>query len=115
MAKPLVLGMTPPRSGCRSKLTSKTIERDEGVRPPSCHLAQHSDNQASTLIRLLESCGRPDTAVAEGSWPDAMQRSPRRVRSSAKDVINNTARAAFDLGRRAARQGMQSIKRDGNR
>ncbi|WP_255475600.1 hypothetical protein [Synechococcus sp. A15-127] len=51
----------------------------------------------------------------EGSWPDAMQRSPRRVRRSAKDVIKNTAQTAWDLGRRAARQGMQSIKRSSDR
>ena len=51
----------------------------------------------------------------EGSWPDAMQRSPRRVRSSAKDAIKNIAQAAWDLGGRAARQGMQSIKKDGYR
>ena len=51
----------------------------------------------------------------EGSWPDAMQRSPRRVRSTAKDVIQSTAKAAVGLGRRAARLGMESIKRASNR
>ena len=52
-----------------------------------------------------------------------MQRSPRRVRSTAKDVIKSTAKdvikstakAAVGLGRRAARLGMDSIKRASNR
>jgi hypothetical protein len=44
-----------------------------------------------------------------------MQRSPRRVRSTAKDVIKSGAQAAIDLGRRAARLGMDSIKRASNR
>ena len=45
-----------------------------------------------------------------------MQRSPRRrVRSTAKDVIKSTAQAAVGLGRRAARLGMESIKRASNR
>ena len=51
----------------------------------------------------------------EGSWPDAMQRSPLRVRSTAKDLIKSAAQAAVDLGRQAARLGMQSIKKEGNR
>ena len=51
----------------------------------------------------------------EGSWPDVMQRSPLRVRSTTKDVIKNTAQAAVDLGRRAARLGMESIKRASER
>ena len=44
-----------------------------------------------------------------------MQRSPRRVRSTAKDVMQSTAKAAVGLGRRAARLGMQSINKEGNR
>ncbi|QNJ03426.1 hypothetical protein SynPROSU1_01828 [Synechococcus sp. PROS-U-1] len=44
-----------------------------------------------------------------------MQRSPRRVRSSAKDLIKSSAKAAIDLGRQAARLGMESIKRASNR
>ena len=44
-----------------------------------------------------------------------MQRSPRRVRSTAKDVIKSTAQAAVGLGLRAARLGMESIKRASNR
>ena len=44
-----------------------------------------------------------------------MQRSPRRVRSTAKDVIKTTAQAAVDLGRRAAQLGMETIKRASNR
>jgi len=44
-----------------------------------------------------------------------MQRSPRRVRSTAKDVIKSTAKAAVGLGRLAARLGMESIKRASNR
>ena len=51
----------------------------------------------------------------EGSWPDAMQRSPLRVRSTAKDLIKSTAQAAIGLGRQAARLGMESIKRAGSR
>ena len=44
-----------------------------------------------------------------------MQRSPRQARSTAKDVIKSGAQAAVDLGRRAARLGMESIKRASNR
>ena len=44
-----------------------------------------------------------------------MQRSPRRVRSTAKDVIQSTAKAAVGLGRRAADLGMETIKRASNR
>ncbi len=44
-----------------------------------------------------------------------MQRSPRRVRSTAKDLIQSTAKAAVGLGRQAARRGMESIKRASNR
>ena len=70
------IGMTPARSWCRSKLTDKTNQRDEGVRPPSCHLAQHSGNRASTLISLLENCGRPAATIPASTWspshwPDA--------------------------------------------
>ena len=44
-----------------------------------------------------------------------MQRSPHRVRSTAKDVIKSTAKAAVGLSRQAARLGMESIKRASNR
>ena len=44
-----------------------------------------------------------------------MQRSPHRVRSTAKDVIQSTAKKVVGLGRRAARLGMDSIKRASNR
>jgi len=44
-----------------------------------------------------------------------MQRSPLRVRSTAKDLIKGAAQAAVDLGRQAARLGMQSINKEGNR
>jgi hypothetical protein len=44
-----------------------------------------------------------------------MQRSPRRVRNTAKDLIKSTAQAAIGLGRQAARLGMESIKRASNR
>ena len=44
-----------------------------------------------------------------------MQRSPHRVRSTAKDVIKSTAKAAVELGHRAARLGMESMKRASNR
>jgi len=44
-----------------------------------------------------------------------MQRSPLQVRSTTKDLIKSTAQAAMGLGRRAARLGMESIKRASNR
>ena len=68
-----------------------------------------------SLLQLGDRVTRRAPRWPEGSWPDAMQRSPRRrVRSTAKDVIKNTARAAVDLGRRAARLGMKSIKGTSN-
>ena len=74
---------------------------------------------ASRLRRSLLQLGdRVDRRVPrwpEGSWPDAMQRSPLRVRSTAKDLIKSAAQAAVDLGRQAARLGMQSINKEGNR
>ena len=68
-----------------------------------------------SLLQLGERLTRRVQRWPEGSWPDAMQRSPRRVRGTAKDVIKSTAQAAVDLGRRAARLGMESIKRTSNR
>ena len=68
-----------------------------------------------SLLQLGDKVTRRVPRWPEGSWPDAMQRSPLRVRSSAKDVIKTTARAAVDLGRRAASLGMESIKRASNR
>ena len=68
-----------------------------------------------SLLQLGDKVTRRVPRWPEGSWPDAMQRSPRRVRSTAKDVIKTTARAAVDLGRRAARLGKESIKRASNR
>ena len=68
-----------------------------------------------SLLQLSDRVGRRVRRWPEGSWPDAMQRSPRRVRSTAKDVIKSTAQAAVGLGRRAARLGMESIKRVSNR
>ena len=68
-----------------------------------------------SLLQLGDHVGRRVPRWPEGSWPDAMQRSPRRVRSTAKDVIKSTAKAAVGLGRRAARLGMDSIKRASNR
>ena len=68
-----------------------------------------------SLQDLGDRVGRRVPRWPEGSWPDAMQRSPRRVRSTAKDLIKSTAKAAVGLGRRAARMGMESIKRASNR
>ena len=68
-----------------------------------------------SLLQLSDRVGRHLRRWPEGSWPDAMQRSPRRVRSTAKDVIKSSAKAAVGLGRRAARLGMESIKRASNR
>ena len=68
-----------------------------------------------TLLQLGDRVGRRVHRWPEGSWPDAMQRSPRRVRSTAKDLIQSNAQAALGLGRRAARLGMESIKRASNR
>ena len=69
-----------------------------------------------SLLQLGDRVTRRVPRWPEGSWPDAMQRSPRRrVRSTAKDVIKSTAQAAVGLGRRAARLGMESIKRASNR
>ena len=68
-----------------------------------------------SLIQLGDRVGRRVPRWPEGSWPDAMQRSPRRVRSTAKDVIKSGAQAAVDLGRRAAHLRVESIKRASNR
>ena len=68
-----------------------------------------------SLLQLGDRVTRRVPRWPEGSWPDAMQRSPRRVRSSAKDLIKSSAKAAIDLGRQAARLGMESIKRASNR
>ena len=68
-----------------------------------------------SLLQLGARVGSRAPSLPEGSWPDAMQRSPRRVRSTAKDVIKSTAQAAVGLGLRAARLGMESIKRASNR
>ena len=68
-----------------------------------------------SLLQLGDRVGRRMQSWPEGSWPYAMQRSPRRVRSTAKDVIKITAQAAVGLGRRAARLGMKSIKQASNR
>ena len=68
-----------------------------------------------SLLQLSDRVGRRVPRWPEGSWPDAMQRSPRRVRSTAKDVIKSTAQAAVGLGHRAARLGMESIKRASKR
>ena len=68
-----------------------------------------------SLLQLGDRVTRRVPRWPEGSWPDAMQRSPRRVRSSPKDLIKSTAQAAIDLGRQAARLGMESIKRTSNR
>ena len=69
-----------------------------------------------SLLQLGDRVTRRVQRWPEGSWPDVMQRSPRRqVRSTAKDVIKNTAQAAVGLGRRAARLGMESIKGTINR
>ena len=68
-----------------------------------------------SLLQLGDRITRRVPRWPEGSWPDAMQRSPLRVRSTAKDLIKSTAQAAVDLGRQAARLGMQSIKKEGNR
>jgi len=68
-----------------------------------------------SLRQLGDRVGRRVPRWPEGSWPDAMQRSPRRVRSTTKDLIQSTAKAVVGLGRRAARLGMDSIKRASNR
>ena len=68
-----------------------------------------------SLLQLGDRVGRRVQRWPEGSWPDAMQRSPRRVRSTTKDVIKSTAQAAVGLGRRAARLGIRSIKRVSDR
>ena len=68
-----------------------------------------------SLLQLGDRVTRKVPRWPEGSWPDAMQRSPLRVRSTAREVIKHTAQAAVDLGRRAARLGLESIKRTSNR
>ena len=68
-----------------------------------------------SLLQLGDRVTRRVPRWPEGSWPDAMQRSPLRVSSTAKDVIKSTAQAAVGLGRRAARLEMESIKRASNR
>ena len=68
-----------------------------------------------SLLQLSDHFSRRVQRWPEGSWPDAMQRSPRRVRSTAKDVIKSTAQAAVGLGLKAARLGIESIKRASDR
>ena len=69
-----------------------------------------------SLLQLGDRVTRRQPRWPEGSWPDAMQRSPRRrVRNTTKDMIKNTAQTVVDLGRRAARLGMKSIKGTSNR
>ena len=68
-----------------------------------------------SLLQLGDKVTRRVPRWPEGSWPDAMQRSPLRVRSTAKDLIKTTAQTAVDLGRRAASLGIQFIKRASNR
>ena len=68
-----------------------------------------------SLLELGERFNRRVPRWPEGSWPDAMQRSPRRIRSTSKDVIKSTAQAAVGLGLKAARLGMESIKGASNR
>ena len=68
-----------------------------------------------SLLQLGDRVTRRVPRWPEGSWPDAMQRSPLRVRSTAKDLIKSAAQAAVDLGRQAARLGMKSINKEGNR
>ena len=68
-----------------------------------------------SLLQLGDRVGRRVQRWLEGYWHDAMQQSPRRVRSTAKDVIKSGAQAAVDLGRRAGRLGMESIKRASKR
>ena len=67
-----------------------------------------------SLLQLGDRVTRRVPRWPEGSWPDAMQRSPLRVRSTAKDLIKSAAQAAVDLGHQAARMGMQSIKKESN-
>ena len=68
-----------------------------------------------SLLQLGDRVTRRVQRWPEGSWPDAMQSSPLRVRSTAKDLSKSTAQAGVDLGRRAARLGMESIKRASSR
>ena len=90
-----------------------SIDRDPAH---SCCCAKVVESRLRrSLLQLSDRVGRRVQRWPEGSWPDAMQRSPRRVRSTAKDVIKSTAQAAVGLGRRAARLGMESIKRASNR
>ena len=83
--------------------------------PRCCCFKAVASRLRRSLLQLGDRVGRRVQRWPEGSWPDAMQRSPRRVRSTAKDVIKSTAQAAVGLGRRAARLGMESIKRASNR
>ena len=51
----------------------------------------------------------------EGSWPDSLQRSPYRVRATAKDVIKTTAQAAVDFGRKATRASLQKVRENSSK
>ena len=62
------------------------------------------------LRQLSDNINRRVPRWPEGSWPDALQRSPHRVRTSARDVIKGTAQAAIQLGQKAARLGLESIQ-----
>ena len=81
----------------------------------SCCLENVGSRLRKSLLQLGDLVNRMEPRWPEGSWPDAMQRSPRRVRTTAKDVLKATAEAAAELGLRAARLGMESIKRTSNR
>ena len=69
---------------------------------------------ASRLRRALDQLsGKVTRRMArwpEGSWPDSLQRSPYRVRSTARDVMKTTAQAAMDFGRKAARESLRKVR-----
>ena len=62
------------------------------------------------LGQLSDKVTRRMPSWPEGSWPDSLQRSPYRVRATAKDVIKTTAQAAMDFGRKAARASLQKVR-----
>ena len=62
------------------------------------------------LSQLSDKVGRRMPRWPEGSWPESLQRSPHRVRATAKDLIKNTAKTAVSFGREAARASLRKVR-----
>ena len=76
----------------------------------SCCIRPVANRLRRAFLQLSNNVSRRVRRWPEGSWPDALQRSPHRVRTSARDVIKGTAQAAIQLGQKAARLGLDSLQ-----